>query len=86
MTRDEELMNEIIQRRGYMVISANRQLRIGEVLDEPVSSLDTKSQWYVISVSDRSDMDEQTKMAMELHKGVCPIAIRGRYFYRVVSD
>jgi hypothetical protein len=96
MTRDEELLNEIIQRRGYLVVSSARQLSIGSPLGYrlriryPVTdqhrTLKTNAEWYVIAPTDQSDKREQTKLARQLSKEIIADTVDGPYFYRVLSD
>jgi hypothetical protein len=94
MTRDEELLNEIIQRRGYIVVRAQRSYHIGERLPVALKSVDdlryleTDVHWYIVGPSDANDEHGQVILMEQLtgrHVST-EHPWSGDKFYRVLSD
>ena len=89
MTRDEELLNEIIQRRGYIVVCCFSNLKIGQPTPIAMAdkSLDTKAHWYVLAETNEVDMLEQIRLLRLLRPDLPPDNLLGlETFYRVLSD
>lgn len=84
MTKDEELLNEIIQRRGYIVAGSSHERKLGESVVFPSSP---RALFYVIADTDATDIDEQARLIRRLSPDRSPAdSRRGKYFYRVLSD
>ena len=96
MTQDEELLNEIIQRRGYVVVESRIPRQPGERLKDGISNnlspldrrvLETNAKWYCIAATDLADMMEQVLLIRELWPWTLTVPpTAGSHFYRVLSD
>lgn len=79
---ETELMTELINRRGYLVVGTNVKCKTGGTLahDPPLENAFT-----ILGPTTREDANEQLKVVLELTGYAQPWPI-GWYFYRVGTD
>lgn len=78
-----ELMTELINRRGYLVVGTSTECKLGGTLshDPPMENA-----FVIISPTTRADADEQNVLVSELKREPIKPWPDFLYFYRVGTD
>ena len=88
MTPDEEVLSEIINRRGYLVIRSIVTMTIGEKPNwrNALGQKVTDQPMQVFAATDERDYMEQMALFEELGTGVRIQGSAGDRYYRVTTD
>lgn len=89
MTRDEELLNDIIQRRGYLVVGSRISYRVGERIPGLQCAgrhTQTETRWYILESTDVCDIREQAVLIRALRPDMPEPFFGEPHFYRVLFD
>jgi hypothetical protein len=87
-----EAINEVIQRRGYVVMNSHYPIRIGQILETlEVKPTEDRTEKFrqptrVIAETGRDDWNQQNAILRQLLGPAVTDCAHGLYYYRLVTD
>lgn len=89
MTKDEEILQKVIQERGYLVVWCHTPRKVGQDCGKCQwgnnAPLNTAARFQVTGETDRKDAEDQEVFAIRLGLEVLGFP-EGALFYRVSTD